>query len=356
MRSHAPVGLPARLTAAVFAGGILLIGCDGAPPGNGTVVVPPATPVNTPMPTPAPSPSAEAMEYQRSTAATAANAEAAYRAGATGRGIKVAVIDTGITPGLSEFHDRIDPASADLDGGRGLFDQNGHGTWMSSIVLAARDGRGMHGIAHAAVLISFNTSRWANCTSQACPTSSALITRAIDASIAAGARVINMSLSTDQIDENLLAAVRRAAAANVVMVIAAGNERATEPLLLSRAVAEAGGGSVIVAGAHDLAGRPYTFNNQAGSGPVAASYLMALGVDVAMTGRDGTVVRYSGTSPATAAISGAAALIAEARPALSSARIVSALLDHATDAGVPGRDPVYGNGILNLAASFAALP
>ena len=294
------------------------------------------------------------MEDARSNSAIAANADAAYRAGFTGRGIKIAVIDTGITPGLTEFSGRIDPASADLDGSRGLADQNGHGTWASSIALAARDSRGMHGIAFDATLISFNVSRAANCAPQQCPLSSALIANSIDAAVAAGARIINMSFGGDVIANDVLAAVRRAAAGGVVMVVSSGNDQASQPELFPRAIAEAGAGLVIIAGAHDTSGRPYAFNNRAGSGLAAASYLMALGVDVNVTARDGSVAVFSGTSFANPAICGAAALIAQARPNLTGAQIVSLLLNNATDAGEPGRDPVYGNGILNIAASLAA--
>jgi subtilisin family serine protease len=41
----------------------------------------------------------------------AANAIAAYDSGATGKGVKIGIIDSGINPALSEFAGRIDPAS-----------------------------------------------------------------------------------------------------------------------------------------------------------------------------------------------------------------------------------------------------
>ncbi|GAA3262563.1 hypothetical protein GCM10020258_27010 [Sphingomonas yabuuchiae] len=75
-----------------------------------------------------------------------------------------------------------------------------------------------------------------------------------------------------------------------------------------------------------------------------------------MTDRNGSLVRYSGTSPAAAAISGAVALVAQARPNLTGAQIVTLLLANATDAGTPGPDNVFGKGILNIAAIFTALP
>lgn len=337
-------------------------GCGGGgESSNGDVVVVPGPPTAGPSPTPspptpAPTPSAQQMEDQRSNSAVAANAEAAYRAGATGRGVKIAIIDTGITPGLTEFGGRIDPASMDAAGGRGVSDLHGHGTWMSSIALAARDGRGLHGVAYEATVLSYNVSRPGECTPQRCPLDAAPVARAIDAAVAAGARVISMSFAADETDDALLAAVRRAAAAGVVMVVSAGNQDGgTEPRLLSRSIAEAGAGWVIVTGGHDAAGRFFTGGNQAGNGPSAAWHLTALAVDVNMVARDGSLVTFTGTSAATAAISGAVALIAQARPQLTGDRIVKLLLDNATDAGAPGRDPLYGNGILNLSTSFAAL-
>ena len=355
VRKHRPHCL--RWRALALASAALVSACGG---GNGSsndgVAVMPGLATPSPSPTPVTPPlTAEQLEDQRSSAALAVNAEVVYRAGVTGRGIKIAIIDTGLSPGLSEFSGRTDAASADLDSSRGIADQHGHGTWVSSVALAARDGRGMHGVAYEATLVSLNVTRPATCTPQACPLSSELITRAIDAAVASGARVINLSFNSDYTEENLLAAVRRAVAANAVIVISAGNESADQPLLLSRAIAGAGAGAVIIAGACDAAGRPYAFNNRAGNGAAASSYLMALGVDVNMTGRDGSVVTYSGTSFSTPAISGAAALIAQAKPNLTGAQIVSLLLNNAYDAGPPGRDEMYGNGMLDIGRAFAAL-
>ncbi|WP_313536360.1 S8 family serine peptidase [Sphingomonas sp.] len=278
----------------------------------------------------------------------------------TGSGIKIAIVDTGITPGLREFSGRIDPASADMAGARGLVDTSGHGTFMTSVAAAARDGSGIHGIAYGATIVSLNFSNPGNCTSLAnCTVLSAALIASIDAAIAAKVRVINLSFVIDESYDLFLDAVRRAAAAGIVIVISAGNNDAggQEPLRMARAFAEAAPGWVIIAGGHDAAGNfDYTHANRAGSGPSASWYLTALSQGVAMIAPDGRVVTYSGTSPAAAAISGAVALVAEARPKLTGMQIVSLLLANATDAGAAGRDPVFGNGILNLAKVFAALP
>ncbi len=336
---------------------MLLSGCGGGGgASSGTVFVAPGTP--TPTPTPSASTAvttAEQQEALRSNAAIAAKADAAYRAGATGRGITIAILDTGITPGLSEFNGRIDPASKTLSGDRGLVDASGHGTAITAIAGAARDGRAIHGLAYDATLLSLNVTRADKCKAFECPAQSDLVIAGIDAAIAARARVINMSFNTDQTNDALVAAVRRAAAAGIVMVISAGNESAAQPLLLSRSFVDAGGGHVIIAGGCDAAGQPYKDGNAAGAGPAAAAYLMALGVDVNMLDRDGTVMVQNGTSASAAVISGAVALIAQARPNLTGAQIVSLLLVNATDMGSPGRDAVYGNGVLNVAATLAAV-
>lgn len=351
-----------------LAGVALVGGCGGGsgenPSGGNVVVLPGGNATPTPTPSPSPSPSgtvtAEQLEDQRSSSALAANADAAYRAGATGRGVKIALIDTGVVPTLSEFSGRIDPASADLAGTRGVSDDNGHGTLMASVALAARDGRGMHGMAYEAVLVSLNGADPSLCRGSGdCPLSGEMLIRGIDAAIAAKVRVINISASADVTHEELVAAVRRAAAAGIVTVISAGNNNGDgrQPLLLARSFADAAPGWVIIVGGHDAAGTFYfDGSNQAGSGSAAAWYITALGKSVNMTARDGSLATFNGTSPATAAVSGAVALVAQVRPNLTGAQIVTLLLANTTDAGAPGRDPVYGNGILNLAKVFAALP
>jgi len=327
---------------------LLLSGCGGGSAPGGSVSAP------SPAPTPTASATAEQREASRSNFAVAANADSAYRMGVTGRGIKIAVLDTGIMPGLSEFAGRIDPASADIGGSRGLGDVSGHGTAITSIAAAARDGSAIHGIAFDATILSFNVTDPARCSGNDCPAQSGPVVRAIDAAIASGARVINMSFNVDQTADDLTDAVRRAAAAGIVIVISAGNESASQPLLLSRSFVEAGGGNVIIAGGVDSLGRRYRHGNQAGSGPAAMAYLNALGVDVNMIDRDGSVIVQSGTSASAPVISGAAALIAQARPNLTGRQIVALLLDNATDAGAAGPDAVFGRGILNIGAALSA--
>mgnify|MGYP003289825994 CR=1 FL=1 len=131
-------------------------GAGRTPPPPQTVTPTPApTPTPTPTPTPPPPPGTfDTAEYRASDGAVTSKAISAYNAGATGEGIKVAVIDSGINPTLAEFAGRIDPASRDVAGNRGLADQDGHGTAVSGVIAAAKNNSGMHGVAFDSTIIA----------------------------------------------------------------------------------------------------------------------------------------------------------------------------------------------------------
>ena len=82
---------------------------------------------------------------------------AAWDAGATGAGVKIAVIDSGLNAGLNEFAGRIDPASADTAGNRGVSDEGGHGTAVTSIAAAGRNGTRTMGVAFNSTILSFRS-------------------------------------------------------------------------------------------------------------------------------------------------------------------------------------------------------
>src|SRR3546814_15850378 len=92
---------------------------------------------------PAPTIDYDTAEYQRSTGSVAMDAIAAYDAGATGDGVIVAILDSGIKTDSPEFSGRITSASRDIAGSpsRGIVDTTGHGTAVAGIVGAARKDR-----------------------------------------------------------------------------------------------------------------------------------------------------------------------------------------------------------------------
>jgi subtilisin family serine protease len=62
----------------------------------------------------------------------------------------------------------------------------------------------------------------------------------------------------------------------------------------------------------------------------------------------------TGTSDATAIVAGAAALVRAKYPNLSAKEVVHRLTATAIDKGAPGRDNVYGYGIVNLVGALTA--
>jgi hypothetical protein len=292
-------------------------------------------------------------EYQRSNGAVSSGAIHAWDAGGTGRGVKVGVIDSGINPNLAEFAGRIDPASRDMVASRGVTDTEGHGTAVSAVIAAGRNGTQNVGVAFDATIISLNTSNPNNCEAdKGCKHNDADIARAVDVAVANGARVINISLGGEGIGSTMASSVRRAASAGVVIVISAGNESLAQPAGFAAGAAANGSGLVIIAGAMDDARNMASFSNQAGPGAAAASYLTALGARVRTIDETGTGYLYSGTSFSAPVISGAAALMASAFPNLTGAQIVDLLLKTADDAGAPGTDAAFGRGILNIQRAF----
>jgi hypothetical protein len=287
----------------------------------------------------------------------------AWQSGATGQGVKLAVIDSGINPNLAEFAGRIDPASKDVAGSRGLGDDDGHGTAVTATAAAARNDAGSLGVAFDATILSFRADDPGTCDSNdGCNFFDSAIARGIDSARLAGAKVINMSLGGSAPGTTLLAAMQKAVDAGIILVISAGND-GEDPSLGSNAdpfalvPAQRFPGQVIIAGAVGYEGGGGTninqlaeFSNRAGTGQ--NWYLAALGSGVRTIDENGTPTNWWGTSFSAPIITGAVALVAQAFPNLTAAQIVDLLFTTADDLGAPGDDAVYGQGRLNLTRAF----
>jgi hypothetical protein len=292
-------------------------------------------------------------EYQTSNYDVAANAIAAYNAGATGKGVKIGIVDSGINPNLADFAGRIDPASGDVAANRGVSDEGGHGTAVSAVAAGARDNQNSMGVAFNATIVSERADDPGSCaTDKGCEFTDTAIAAGINAAVKAGAKVINLSLGGSVPGDVLLAAMQNAVNAGVVLVIAAGNDGTANPDPFALTPAQQFTGSVIIAGALNANGTDIaSFSDKAGTG--AKYYLMAVGSDDRAPDEKGVQYLWSGTSFSAPTISGAVALLAQAFPNLSGKQIVEILLNSAHDLGTSGVDSIYGHGALDLRAAFA---
>jgi hypothetical protein len=164
------------------------------------------------------------------------------------------------------------------------------------------------------------------------------LVRALDLMSGQAADVINLSLAGPDNDA-LAAMVATLVERGSTIVAAAGNDGpAAKPLY------PAAYPGVIAVAAVDGEGRPW---RRSARGPHIA--FTAEGVNLALAGRNGQPESYTGTSfaaPVVAAMIAAKRASAKAADAPTAAQRLAAL---AKDRGDPGRDPLYGHGIVEPA-------
>lgn len=296
----------------------------------------------------------ETKEYRASYGLGAINASSAYAAGATGSGVRVAVIDTGIDLDHPEFAGAIAGASVDIVTGEfaTIDDPDGHGTAVAGVVAARKNDALSHGVAFDARLLVVRADALGSCAS-GCAFASGDLAAATDYAVDHGAGVINYSLGGGTALAPVLeAALTRAVAGDTLLVFAAGNQGAADPTFPAQfAGSEAAAGQAIAVGAVGSDNAIASFSNRAGAS--ADHFLVAPGVSLLVPAAGGGSALVSGTSFAAPHVSGAAALLLQAAPHLSAVEVASLMLDTATDLGAPGTDPVYGRGLLDLEAALS---
>ena len=254
---------------------------------------------------------------------------------ATGKGVTVAVVDTGVDPGHPELRGQVQTAH-DLvgDGYRGEV----HGTAVASI-LSARGWR-MSGVAPGVRVVALRAcvpSRPGGLDA-ACPVDA--LVRAFDRAFQLGARVVNASVGGPP-NGVLRRTVERLVSLGLLVVASAGTAQDDYP---SYPAAVPG---VVAVGATDARDRLYPLSPQA---PFLA--LVAPGVDVLAAVPGGRYAFFSGTSFAAPHVSGAAALVLQAAPSTRNGSLTAALMSTAVDLGPPGWDPAFGAGRIRPCLAF----
>jgi subtilisin family serine protease len=317
-----------------------------------TTVTPPAPP---PPPPPPPGPSATSAEFTRSYGLGAIHAEAAYAAGASGAGVTVAVVDTGVDGSSSELSGRVSSQSTDASASRNTpVGPDGHATWVAGVLASNFDGQGTVGVAYGSTVLSIRADTAStSCTGSEACISSSLATTAIDYAIAHGAKVVNMSFSGQSggMGAAFEAALQRGVNAGLIFAMAAGNDGNADPTWPAYyALDPRFAGAIVIAGATTQSGALAGYSNTAGA---ASSVYLAAPGDRLITGCTASgCLAVSGTSFATPEVAGAMALLLQAFPNMSGRQVVDLLWRTADDRGATGTDAAYGRGALDLQRAF----
>lgn len=259
----------------------------------------------------------------------------AWQTGYTGKGIKVAVVDSGI----SSHEDLVIAGGVSfVDYTTSYQDDNGHGTHVAGIIRASDNGFGIKGVAsevdlYAVKSINQNGSAYLSS-----------IIAGIDWAITNKMDIINLSLSTQSDSISFQNILDKAFEQGILIVAASGNDGTGSGDTVDYPARYS---SVIGVGAIDQQNRLASFSS---TGPNVE--LVAPGVSVLSTYLNGSYARLNGTSMATPFVSGYLALLKQAYPSLTNKQLRSILINNAQDLGTPGFDTLYGNGLVK-ANSFS---
>ncbi|MEH0937883.1 type VII secretion-associated serine protease mycosin [Micromonospora psammae] len=260
---------------------------------------------------------------------------------ATGAGITVAVVDSGVDSRHPQLRGRVLDGADFLDpGGDGTRDCAGHGTGVASIIAAAPGaGVAFHGLAPRARILPVRVSEQQVVEGRESgrTVSAADFARAIRWAVDHDADVLNLSVVLYADDPAVRAAVAYAVRRDVVVVAAAGNLHDNgDPRPYPAAY-----DGVLGVGAIAPDGSRAGFSQ---TGPYVD--LVAPGGDVLMAAPVQGHLRAEGTSYATPFVAATAALVRQYRPSLTAAQVAQRIVGTADPA--PGDDRGgYGAGVLN---------
>jgi subtilisin len=273
----------------------------------------------------------------------------------TGKGVKVAVIDSGIDTQHADIKvvtgictlDVNCPTTTSYD------DDNGHGTHVAGVIAARKNSYGLVGVAPDVELYAVKamTRNGGGNTTD--------IAEGVDWAINQKVDIINLSLTTTGSDQALKLLIEKAYDEGITIVAAAGNE-GTDGIQTDTVQYPAKYEDVIAVTATD--GFKKKLSN-ASFGPevelsapgdeILSTYPIELDLEDGV--QDGFKT-FSGTSMATPHVTGIIALYKERFPSFTNKRLRELLTNTAEDLGEPGRDPNYGFGMVRYKQQITEIP
>ena len=264
-----------------------------------------------------------------------------------GRGVRVAVIDTGLDSSVLAPNHLIGSLDA----------TNNSMASARTSSLSAPASPGNEGVQtppfdHATAVASLIAGNGQSAPAGVAPQSQILDVKGLDSegtgdtfSVAsaivratdAGSQIINLSLGTSEDSPVLRQAVVYAQQHHVALIAASGNDG------LGQVAYPAQYPGVLAVGATDASLQPTYFSNYGEN-----LGLLAPGTGLTAGQAHSQTAAFSGTSAATALASGAVAAILSSEPSLQPDQAAKLLCQYANDVGLPGYDPDTGYGEINL--------
>ena len=242
--------------------------------------------------------------------------------------VVVGVVDTGIDSDHPFLVNRLLPSSynAITDGSTSTEDDYGHGTHVAGIIADTT----LSNVKLKAYKVADNQGHGTDFT----------VACGINAAVADGVDVINISMGGAGSSTVLDDAVAAARAAGVIVCVAAGNDNTDANTFIPANCP----GAFTVAAVDSTGAKAY-FSNYGSCVEVCAP-----GVNISSSYVGGYYTTLSGTSMATPFVSAAAALILSYDPTTTVSGIENLLTCYATDLGTVGKDDYYGYGEVNLSS------
>lgn len=241
----------------------------------------------------------------------------------TGKGVKVAVLDTGVNPDTPSLKGQVL-----VDGAHQAVSYNatndylGHGTTMAEMIAGTGAGGGLQGLAPGAKVVPYRVlTKGVKNKTDVKKTPS--IADAIKAAADSDAKIISMSFGGDIMNPDEIKAVKYAESKGKLMFAATGNDAETKNFIGYPAADP----YVVGVAAADKDGKVADFSEHGNYVDLAAPGLKV------PTWCDATFKSYcvsGGTSAATALTSASAALIWSAHPTWTANQVLATLIDTAS--------------------------
>jgi subtilisin family serine protease len=253
------------------------------------------------------------------------SAEKFWQKGLTGKGIKIAVVDTGIDTQHPFLKDHIIGGFSPFNNGNkpdDYQDRNGHGTHVAGIIRQ---------VAPDAELMAVRV--FPNDESDGEGATLDVIAEGIRWAIDNGANVVNLSLGGPNAPSGFKKVFEYGVSKGVLFAMASGNERGFEPLIPAVYAGNIAGLGFSV-GATDKYGSLAVFSNYGGSNP-EMKQVVSHGRSVSSAALDEQgFVNMSGTSMAAPQIAGLLALFRQRDPSMKNTDVISLISKNVVRAAI----------------------